>query len=352
VIADKRPVSVKPATLLGRRLRRPLDLLPLLRNAVQAGFLLFLLYTGWEFARFVAHFDSAGASPYVPRPAAVEAFLPISSLVALKSWLGTGLFDTIHPAGFVIFLTILATSILFKKGFCSWVCPVGAVSEALAKAGRLVFGRNLTMPGYPDWLLRGLKYLVLAFFVWAIWLSMSAGEATLFLRTPYNRVADVKMLQFFTNPGPEVLAFLVALAVLSMLFSNFWCRYLCPYGALLGLLSLASPLKVTRDPSRCTDCGLCTKACPNRIDVAVQRRVSSPECSGCLSCVVACRRAGALGLAVPTRRPSLSPWILPALLLGSFLAAVVVAQATGHWDTSITYSEYARLIPAAPGLSH
>lgn len=352
MIVEKAPAPRKLFALLRRRTRRRLDLLPLVRGTVQAGFALFLLFTGWEFSLFVAHFESGGAGPYVARPSAVEAFLPISALVALKGWLGTAVFDTVHPAGLVIFLAILTTSALFKKGFCSWICPVGTVAELLARAGRAVFGRNITMPSYLDWSLRGIKYLVLAFFVWAIWLSMSAAEALLFLRTPYNMVADVKMLQFFTNPGPEVVGFLVALAVLSMLFSNFWCRYLCPYGALLGLLSIASPLKVARDPSRCTDCGLCTRACPNRIEVARLDRVKSPECSACLECVVACRRKGALGLALPTRGPSVSPWVLPGLLLGLFFGLTVLAQITGHWQTSISYSDYMTLIPSARGLTH
>lgn len=337
---------------LRRRFRRGVDFLPPVRNGVQAAFAIFLLFTGWQFAGFVAHFESSGAAPYVARPASVEGFLPLSALVGLRSWLGTGIFDVVHPAGLTLLLAIILTSAVAKKGFCSWICPVGAISEALARLGRMIFGRNLLMPGFLDWVLRGLKYLVLGFFVYAILLSMSALEATLFLRSPYNVVSDVKMLQFFLPPAPEVAAGLVALALLSAMFSNFWCRYLCPYGALLGLLSIASPLKVTRDRARCNGCGLCTRVCPNRIDVANAERVRSPECSGCLECVVACRRKGALGLSLPWGRPTVSPWVLPALLLGVFFAAVVVAQVTGHWETTVTYQDYARLIPAASTFSH
>ncbi len=351
---EEKPISAdEPTALKPRRRRvRALRRLPLLRNGVQAAFALFLLYTGWRFQQFAAHFESGGASPFVPRPASVEAFLPISALVAFRAWIGTGVFDTIHPAGLTLLLAIVAVSILFKKGFCGWICPIGAMSEALAKLGRLVLGSNLPMPAFLDWPLRGIKYLLLAFFLGVILLGMTAQDAAIFLQGPYNRVADVKMLQFFASPGPEVVAFLVALALLSALFPNFWCRYLCPYGALLGLVSLASPVKVTRYQDRCTDCRLCSKACPNRIDVARAGRVWSPECSGCLECVAACPRAGALGVASPLRRARLSPWAYPALLLGCFFLGIALAQLTGHWQTSISYQDYARLIPIAGQLSH
>lgn len=331
------------------RFRNPL---PAVRNGIQIVFALFLVYTGWQFAQFVAHFESKGAFPFVSRPASVEAFLPISALVAFRSWIGTGVFDTVHPAALVILLTVVGTSALFKKGFCSWICPIGTASEWLARLGRTVFGRNLRPPALLDLLLRGLKYLLLAFFLWAIVLSMTSRDASLFLRSPYNMMADVKMLQFFARPGTEVVAALVALAALSMLVSNFWCRYLCPYGALLGLASVLSPLKITRNASRCTNCGLCSRACPNRIDVANAGRVLSPECNACLECVAACKRKGALGLALPFSKPTVNVWVLPGLLLAAFVAAMVFAQVTGHWDTSLSYQDYARLIPVAGSLSH
>ncbi len=333
----------------GRGLRR----LSAARLAIQGAFALFLLYTGWQFQRFVSHFESGGALPYVPRPATVEAFLPLSALVALKSWLGTGSFDTIHPAGLVLLLTIVGISALYKKGFCSWVCPIGALSDLLARAGRWWLGENLRMPGLLDWPLRGTKYLLLLFFVDAILLGMSSRDAALFLQNPYNKVADVKMLQFFTSPASGVAAFLVVLALLSALFPNFWCRYLCPYGALLGLAGLLSPLKVTRDRDACTNCGLCTRACPNRIDVARAKRVWSPECTGCLECVAACPRQKTLGIAPPRVRVGvIGAWLFPALLLGTLFAAVVVAQLSGHWQTSIPYREYASLIPRAGEFTH
>ena len=149
---------------------------------------------------------------------------------------------------------------------------------------------------------------------------------------------------------------LVGLVVLSVVVPYSWCRYLCPYGALLGALSLLSPLKVTRHAPSCIDCNLCTKACPSRLPVARLARVSSDECFGCLSCVAACpvtarparRDAGALA---PRRAPR---GLRRARAWASSSGGVLLARATGHWRNAITDEEYARRIRAidSPAYAH
>jgi polyferredoxin len=75
-------------------------------------------------------------------------------------------------------------------------------------------------------------------------------------------VADIKMLHFFTNISALAFGVLVALSVFSIFVRNFWCRYLCPYGALLGGLSFVSIFKIHRNEDTCTRCHQCTRSCP------------------------------------------------------------------------------------------
>ena len=86
--------------------------------------------------------------------------------------------------------------------------------------------------------------------------------------------------------------------MLSIFIRNFWCRYLCPYGALMGLASLLSPLWIKRDPDKCIDCAKCAKACPSHLPVDTRLQVRSAECLGCLECVAVCPAEGALELSV------------------------------------------------------
>jgi polyferredoxin len=255
----------------------------------------------------------------------------------------------------VILVLILLMGLLAKKAFCSWACPVGALSEALASLGRRLFRRPLSLPRWLDLPLRSLKYLLLLFFARAIFVTMTGTDVADFLDSPYNRVADVKMLYFFERISPFALKVLAGLGTLSVVIPYFWCRYLCPYGALLGFVSLVSPLKVTRDAASCIDCSLCTKACPSRLPVERLTRVSSDECVGCLSCVAACPVPRALRVETPSPwRRVVRPAAFAALVVGTFVGGVVLARVGGAWHNAITDEEYAHRIRTldSPAYAH
>ena len=99
-----------------------------------------------------------------------------------------------------LLISFLAISFLFRKAFCSWLCPVGTISEYLWRAGQKLFRRNFQLPRWLDLGLRSLKYLLLGFFVWAV-MSMAADELAAFMSSPYGLIADVKMLNFFRHLG-------------------------------------------------------------------------------------------------------------------------------------------------------
>jgi NAD-dependent dihydropyrimidine dehydrogenase PreA subunit len=166
-----------------------------------------------------------------------------------------------------------------------------------------------------------------------------------FIAAPYWAIADVKMLHFFTEMSTRSMAVIAVLAVLSVIYKNFWCRYLCPYGALLGLLSMLSPFKVSRNAECCTRCGACSRACPAQIDVQNKLRVHSPECTGCLTCVGRCPEQGALAMAF-LKQP-LPGIVFVVIVVVLFGGGVLTGMLGGHWQSSLTYEDYQRLIPLA-----
>jgi polyferredoxin len=137
--------------------------------------------------------------------------------------------------------TFLLMSLLLKKAFCSWLCRVGTLAEALGVLGNRVLkrfgGRNPCLPKAMDIPLRGLKYVLLGLFV-AIIGAISAEDLAGFMQSPHGIMADVKMLNFFREMSLTAAIILALLVPPSVFIQNFWCRYLCPYGALLGLVSL------------------------------------------------------------------------------------------------------------------
>ncbi|HET6363585.1 MAG TPA: 4Fe-4S binding protein [Nitrospirota bacterium] len=315
-----------------------------LRYAVQFGFLLLTLYIGWRFYEFVLHFEAS--SPFVERPASVDAFLPIGGLMAFKYFILTGTVDPVHPAGFVLFAAILGVSLVMKKGFCGWICPVGTLSQYFWMAGEKIFGRNFRITGFSDTSLRSIKYVLMGFFLLAIGV-MPMWSMAMFFIGDYYKTVDVRMMKFFTEMSTVTMWVLIALAALSFLYKNVWCRYLCPYGALLGLASRLSPFKVRRNEEKCIHCHACTRHCPTHIDVENAAVVKSAECYGCLTCVSRCPAEGALDLTVSTGKKVsvVKAWLFPVVLVALFYLVVGIGMAAGKWHSKVPYEDYKELIP-------
>lgn len=332
-----------------------------IRHSIQWAFVALNGWLGVQFYLWVRYFERGGHAMYLPRPAGAEGWLPIAGLMNTKFFLSTGRVPAIHPASMFLFMAFVLMSLLLKKSFCSWLCPVGTLSERLWQLGRKTLGRTLRLPRWADIPLRGLKYLLFAFFLFIIG-AMSAGALADFMFTPYGIVADVKMLNFFREISLTALIVVVALVILSMLVQNFWCRYLCPYGALMGLVSLLSPMKIRRDPEACIDCGKCSRACPAALPVDRLVQIRSAECTACMECVAICPAEGALQFALPPRgdvapeqrwyRRTAGPVAVAGTLATIFFGFVLVARATNHWQTHIPRDMYMYLVPHADEVTH
>ena len=347
------PIAVKatksPKKKLVRRFQA--DVSQRVRRSFQFVFLLWNVYLGATFYFWVRQFETENFKTSLVRPSGVEGWLPIAGMMNFKYLLLTGRVPAMHPAAMFLLITFVSVAFLFRKAFCSWLCPVGTISEYLWRAGRRLFRRNFELPRWVDIPLRGLKYLLLGFFVWAV-STMSAHAIDGFMRSPYGVITDVKMLDFFRFMGETGAIVLGILVVASILVQNFWCRYLCPYGALLGLAAFASPMRIRREASACIDCGKCEKACPSHLPVDKLVTIKSAECTGCLECVAVCPAQGALRMS-PSKASRPTPVWAMALGIAMLLFGVVgYAKTSGHWNTSVPNYVYRQLVPHADQASH
>jgi polyferredoxin len=331
--------------------RKQRDLSQSIRLGVQATFLALNIWVGLQFFLWVRWAETGGRSA-VSRPAGVEGWLPIEGMMQFKYVLLSGELPRVHPAAFFVFTAFALICLLFRKSFCSWLCPVGTISEYLWKFGRRILGRTFRLPKWLDLPLRSLKYLLLSFFVYAV-VMMSAAAIADFVASPYGLVVDVRMLNFFRFMGATTAYVVGGLAIASILVQNFWCRYLCPYGALMGLIAIFSPSRIRRNESACIDCGKCAKACPASLPVDKLVQIRSAECTACLECVAVCpaQDALALKLAAPARR-NLPAWQLAAAIAVIFVGLVGYAKLSDHWNTHLPNEVFLQLVPAANQQHH
>lgn len=145
----------------------------------------------------------------------------------------------------VIFLLPLVATLFFGRTFCAAVCPLGAIQELAAL-------RPVRVPNWLEHVLGLVPYVYLGLAV--VWAASGAG----FLICQYD-----PFVNFFRLGGDRaLLLFGACVLLLGVFVGRPYCRFLCPYGAILGLLAKCSKWHVSIAPEACINCRLCEEACP------------------------------------------------------------------------------------------
>jgi len=250
------------------------------------------------------------------RWAGVDFLCPFGGLETLYSLLaGDGFLRHTAASSVILLVGMLVMAAAYRRSFCGNLCPLGTLQGLFGAAGRRLLRRRLTVPRAVDRVARYLKYAVLVFF--ALW-TWQAAELVLRPYDPWVAWAHLTAPDLLTTYGIGLAVLVVSLAG-SLAYERFFCKYLCPAGALLGLLSRVSFLNIRRDADACIDCGRCDKACMMNVEVATADVVKSSECISCNECVNACPVPGALKVTAPgdARATSLAATgVVVALMVG------------------------------------
>jgi len=257
-----------------------------------------------------------------------EAYCPFGGLQAFTSFfVNNSLACSMTECQIFMGVVLAVGAVLFSKLFCSYICPIGTVTEWLGRIGDR-FNVRYQIKGLADRLLRALKYILL--FV-TVYFTVTSSELFCKEYDPYYAIV--------TGFGHDVVFWyaIIALAVTvlgAIFIRQFWCKYLCPLGALTNIftnavvfagilvvylfllyfgvdISFVWPLaamsilgyaleatqlkawlfpvfKITRNADTCTSCGLCDTACPMGLDVATVDTVEHIDCHLCGDCVAVC----------------------------------------------------------------
>ena len=296
-----------------------------------------------------------------------ETYCPLGGLQALATYLAQGSLPcSMSSVQVMMGIALVAAVVLFSKLFCAYICPVGTVQDLLGKARRAMRVKEVKVRNGStlDKVLRIVKY---ALVFWIFYMTVEASELFCKNLDPYYAVAtgfkgEITLWMSLVTIGLVVLG--------SFLIDMFWCRYLCPLGAisnslkfwawigvlfgvyfiadvlgadipwagLLGAFCIlgyllevfhAKPkmqlLYVMKDNTACNNCGLCVKKCPYHIDIksCENGRVESVDCTLCGECVAACT-TGVLKIGVNRTKQAKGWKYVPAVL-------AVVLIAFGMW---------------------
>ncbi|MGE6316785.1 4Fe-4S binding protein [Shewanella baltica] len=297
-----------------------------------------------------------GITPWLMRPDVVDAFLPIAGGIELKAIVSLNLWDQTHPAAAVMLAAVLLTGLLCKRAFCGWACPLGLAGEYLYAFRKRFIKSELTPPAWLDWPLRMLKYLLLLGLCYIV-IGMPAQSIPNYLDGNYHKIADLKMALFFLTPSLITLLVFALILALAAWRRQGFCRYLCPYGAMLGILSFASPLKIRRDSQHCLieakgmKCDKCTRACPANIIVHTKTTVRSDECQACIRCVAACPKSAALGLGLKSGHRLGHKGLLALVLIALFILPLG-AYLAGFWHSQTPDNIRMELIQVIDRVGH
>lgn len=222
----------------------------------------------------------------------VDALCPFGGIESLWELVTTGgLMQRIAWGSFVLLIGAALLNLVFGRAFCGQICPLGTLQELAGSLRSVLKIRRRALPESFDRPARYLKYLVLIVFAVASW---RAGELLIRPYDPWVAFHHVTSSEVLTEFSIGLGVLTVSL-VASVVYDRFFCKYLCPMGAVLGTFSRFAVFKVTRHPDACVDCGACNVVCPHNIAVdSASGAIADPECISCGLCVAACPAPDAL----------------------------------------------------------
>lgn len=262
-------------TVFGKRIRlfRPKSIW--IRKVVQAFFFVLIALISVNHTLFESG-QNIGLISY----ASVHALCPFGGVETLYAYLTSGtLLPKLRESAVILMMIGFLTAVLFGPAFCGWICPLGTIQEWVSGFGRKIFRRkfNHFVPEKLDNMLRYARYGVLA---WVIYVTAKSATLLFADYDPY-----FALFHFWT--GETAISALVVLGLtlgLSLLVERPWCKYACPYGALLGLSNFFRVFSIIRAESTCKADGACSIMCPMNIPVDRVKTVRDHQCISCLEC--------------------------------------------------------------------
>jgi len=211
-----------------------------------------------------------------------------SSIGGIITSIAGGSFVLLDNLGrLVLILGVFLITLVWGRFFCGFICSFGAMQDLLNFIGKLI-PFKVKVPEKADKWLKLLKYSVLAFVAIGVWCFSVTGDTVWSPWTVfgiYSSLSGWSSLKYFLTLGGALLLLII---IGSLFIERFFCRYLCPLGALFSLVSRFRIYSLNRKPEKCGNCKLCTAKCSMGIPLYKYDEVRSGECINCMKCISVC----------------------------------------------------------------
>lgn len=228
---------------------------------------------------------------------------------------------------------VIPVTLLAGRFFCGWMCAFGSYTDFVYKIAQKLLHKRIRIPEKADRGMKYLKYAVLLLIVIASWTMNASLFASANPWDAFGMLATAgkapDLAYVLSNLGIGFFLFVLITAA-SAVSERFFCRYLCPMGAVFSLVSRPRIVKITKPSSGCGNCRACTNACAMGIPLYQMDSVASGECIGCMKCVSVCPRGNA-GVSVSERdvKPLAAGITAAAVVAGMYCTANLVLNQTG-----------------------
>ncbi len=196
------------------------------------------------------------------------------------------------------FLAMIVPSIIWRKPFCGWVCPLGAMQELINKIPHKYKWKQFNFTAFNSvrMMLLAMFFLTFFFVMWQIQMLGENIEADTTIPMwkafmAYNIYEPINMFEILHWQFDTLIVILfIVLIISSLIIYRPFCYLICPIGAISWLLEKIAPGRVRYDADKCTDCGKCEEKspCPTIYKLRDPKTKSLPDCTSCGECVDAC----------------------------------------------------------------
>ena len=184
-------------------------------------------------------------------------------------------------------IIIIPITIILGRFFCGWLCTFGAINDFIYIISNKIFKTKFKVNEKVDSILKYLKYIILLFIIGVIWTS---GNTAFDSYSPWDAFAQIDNISVVIAEYTGGFIILALIAVGAVFIERFFCRYICPLGAVFAILSKARILKIKKFRDKCGSCRICTNNCSMGIKLYEVDKVTSGECINCFKCVDVCPR--------------------------------------------------------------